>query len=731
VSSSIFLVTPPFTQLNTPYPATAYIKGFLNTKNISSKQADLGIETILAIFSKNGLHDLFHYIRQSGKTLSANASRMVALENDYTDTIEHVIGFLQGKNPTLAYHISKRNFLPEASRFEQTDQLEWAFGTMGNNDLSKFLCTMYMEDLSDLIKEVVDEHFGFSRYAERLGRSANSFDELYASLQGDHTYIDKIYLQLLEQHIDAINPGIVAFSVPFPGNLYTAFRSAQWIKKNRPGIKIAMGGGFPNTELRSLSDVRVFEFFDFITLDDGEAPIENMIGFVEGRKNIEDLKRTFILENGTVSYRNSASCKDYKQSELGTPDYSDLLLDQYISAVEIANPMHRLWSDGRWNKLTMAHGCYWGKCTFCDISLDYIKLYEPVAAALLCDRMEELIQQTGENGFHFVDEAAPPALMRALALEILKRRLVVSWWTNVRFEKSFTRDLCILLRASGCIAVSGGLEVASDRLLQLIDKGITVAQVAVVNKNFTEAGIMVHAYLMYGFPTQTMQETIDSLEMVRQLFKTGVLQSGFWHQFAMTAHSPVGLDPAKYKVKKLNEAVGSFANNDIAHLDPTGADHELFSFGLKKSLFNFMQHIGLDDPLQKWFDFKIPKTDVEPNHMEKILLEDALPLFRPTTKLVWLGKTVGCEYYTKSKKGMQREMAKITFINKSSSLVIDIPKQDANWLLPTLEKMSLGDKLLTLQEMKESHEAAGLEDFELFIDNKPMNTMHKVGLLRL
>ena len=731
MSSSIFLVTPPFTQLNTPYPATAYIKGFLNTKQISSKQADLGIETILAIFSKKGLNELFQYIKESGKTLSANARRMVALENDYTDTIEHVIGFLQGKNPTLAYHISKRKFLPEASRFEQTDQLEWAFGTMGNNDLSKFLCTMYMEDLSDLIKEVVDEHFGFSRYAERLGRSANSFDELYASLQGDHTYIDKIYLQLLSYHIDAINPGIVAFSVPFPGNLYTAFRSAQWIRKNRTGIKVAMGGGFPNTELRSLSDARVFEFFDFITLDDGEAPIENMIGFVEGRKNIDDLKRTFILENGKVNYRNNASCKDYKQAELGTPDYSGLLLDQYISAVEIANPMHRLWSDGRWNKLTMAHGCYWGKCTFCDISLDYIKLYEPVAAALLCDRMEELIEKTGENGFHFVDEAAPPALMRALALEILKRRLVVSWWTNVRFEKSFTRDLCILLRASGCIAVSGGLEVASDRLLQLIDKGITVAQVAVVNKNFTEAGIMVHAYLMYGFPTETMQETIDSLEMVRQLFKTGVLQSGFWHQFAMTAHSPVGLDPSKFKVKKLSEAVGSFANNDIAHLDPTGADHEIFSYGLKKSLFNFMQHIGLDDPLQKWFDFKIPKTDVEPNHIEKILLEDALPLFRPSTKLVWLGKTIGVEYYTKSKKGMQREMATITFINKSTSLVIDIPKHDADWLLPMLEKMTIGDRLLTLQQMKESHEAAGFEDFELFIDNKPMNTMHKVGLLRL
>src|ERR1700755_446225 len=185
--------------------------------------------------------------------------------------------------------------------------------------------------------------------------------------------------------------------------------------------------------------------------------------------------------------------------------------------------------------------------------------------------------------------------MRSLALEIIRRKLVISWWTNIRFEKSFTRDLCLLLKASGCIAVSGGLEVASDRLLELIKKGITVEQVAKVNRHFTEAGIMVHAYLMYGFPTQTAQETIDSLEMVRQMFKLGILQSAFWHQFAMTAHSPVGLEPEKDKVKKETEAIGTFANNDIVHIDPTGADHDTFSFGLKRSLLNYMHGICLDD----------------------------------------------------------------------------------------------------------------------------------------
>ncbi|RYZ48319.1 MAG: radical SAM protein, partial [Chitinophagaceae bacterium] len=427
--------------------------------------------------------------------------------------------------PTLAPLICKREFLPEAERFAQLDDLQWAFGSMGTQDKAKHLATLYLEDLSDLIKETVDEHFGFSRYAERLGRSANSFDELYAALQKEPTYIDAILLKLLREKMDAVQPQLVALSVPFPGNLYTSLRCGQWIKQFYPGVKVAMGGGFANTELRSLSDSRVFEFYDFITLDDGEAPVELLIEHVQGKRSLQELKRTFTLVERSVTYINNTACTDYKQGQVGTPDYSDFILDGYISAIEVVNPMHSLWSDGRWNKLTMAHGCYWGKCTFCDISLDYIKNYEPIAASLLVDRMEEMIAQTGQHGFHFVDEAAPPALMRALALEIIRRKVVVTWWANVRFEKSFTRDLCLLLKESGCIAVSGGLEVASDRLLQLINKGITVAQVAKVCRHFTESGIMVHAYLMYGFPTQTEQETIDSLEMVRQLFQTGVLQS--------------------------------------------------------------------------------------------------------------------------------------------------------------------------------------------------------------
>ncbi|MBK8520491.1 MAG: radical SAM protein [Chitinophagaceae bacterium] len=738
MSTDIFLITPPFTQLNTPYPATAYLKGFLNTKNISSFQADLGIEVTVALFSKTGLQDLFTQINAlctascGQQEHSTNAARIIALQDDYINTIDAVMLFLQGKSPTLAHLICKRDFLPEAERFEQLDDLKWAFGSMGTQDKAKHLATMYLEDLSDLIKETVDEHFGFSRYAERLGRSANSFNELYTSLQQDYTYLDKILIEILQKKMEAVQPKLVAISVPFPGNLYTSLRCAQWIKQHYPGVKVAMGGGFANTELRSLSDARVFEFYDFITLDDGEAPVEILLQHITGTKTIDELKRTFTLVEGKVTYINNTACTDYKQGQVGTPDYSDLYLDKYISAIEVINPMHSLWSDGRWNKLTMAHGCYWGKCTFCDISLDYIKNYEPIAASLLCDRMEEMIAQTGQHGFHFVDEAAPPALMRAMSIEIIRRKLTVSWWANVRFEKSFTRDLCILLKASGCIAISGGLEVASDRLLELIQKGITVAQVAKVNKHFTEAGIMVHAYLMYGFPTQTAQETIDSLEMVRQLFEAGVLQSAFWHLFTMTAHSPVSLNPEKYLVKKVSENIGTFANNDIQHVDPTGADHESFSFGLKKSLLNYMHGACFDYPLQKWFEHKVPKTTIAPDYIIKAIEEVELINSKPNTKIIFLGKQPKRETIIKSKKGNQWELLSLTFETKKETINIKVDQEQGSWLVKILQLSSISNpKTLTLQEVKADYENAGLEDFELFWDNKPVSTLYKVGLLQL
>lgn len=732
--NDILLLTPPFTQLNTPYPATAYLKGFLNTKNISSFQMDLGIEVILDLFSKRGLNALYFIAKKNDRIISVNAQKIYRLKDHYINTIDEVIAFLQGKNPKLARQICSDDYIPKASRFDQLKKMELLLKKMDTHDKAKYFATLYLEDVSDFIVECIDEDFGFSRYAERLGRSANTFDQLYERLHEERTYIDLVSIKILDDKINAVQPKYVGMSVPFPGNLYSAFRCAQWIKENYPEIKIIMGGGFPTTELRSLSDPRVFDFFDYIILDDGELPLELLLSKVKG-KDQSSLKRTFYRENGNVVYNNASIRADYKQDDVGTPDYSDLLLDKYISVIEIANPMHSLWSNGRWNKLTMAHGCYWGKCTFCDTTLDYIKSYVPNTAKNIVDRIEQIIVQTGERGFHFVDEAAPPALMKAVAIEIIKRKVTITWWTNIRFEKSFTKDFCLLLKASGCIAVSGGLEVASDRLLALIQKGVTVEQVARVTNNFTEAGIMVHAYLMYGFPTQTVQETIDSLEMVRQMFELGIIQSGFWHHFALTAHSIIGLNPSHYQITpELNEI--TFANNDIQFVDKTGIDHNQFSFGLKKSIYNYMHGIGFDVPLQNWFDsenlsFTLPKTNVKKDFIQQCIESENLFVIKDSAQVIWLGDKPEVSYFTKTKKGISRDKIQFIFNDQNERIEISMDKEEGEWFLKVLKSTAIHkENLMTFAQLKSDFENH-FESFELFWYSKPVNAFRKYGLLIL
>jgi hypothetical protein len=732
MKTKVLLVTPPFTQLNTPYPATAYLKGFLNTKNIETHQADLSIEVMLQLFSKKGLQDFFSRLVKMDFELSENAYRIYSLREDYIQTIDAVILFLQNKNATLAHAIADRNFLPEASRFNEVDDLDWAFGTMGAQDKARHLATLYLEDLGDLIKETVDPHFGFSRYAERLGRTATHFDELHESLQEENSIVSEILLELLQQKIEQWQPTLLCLSVPFPGNLFGAFKCAQLVKQKFPHIKIALGGGYANTELRSLSDPRVFDYFDFVCLDDGEATLLSLIEHLEGKREAQNLKRIFISNKNTVLFCNGATEPDVPQKDTGTPDYSDLFLNNYLSVIEVVNPMHRLWSDGRWNKLTLAHGCYWGKCSFCDITLDYIKNYEPLTASLICDRIETIIKQTNQNGFHFVDEAAPPKLLRELALEILRRKLTVVWWTNIRFEKTFTHDLAVLLRASGCIAVSGGLEVASDRLLQMMSKGVTVAQVANVCNGFTQAGIMVHAYLMYGFPTQTAQETIDALEMVRQLFESGVLQSGFWHRFAMTSHAPIGLEPKKFKVEKTGPAFGGFADNDLFHEDPTGANHDLFAEGLRKSLFNYMHDVGFDFDLQEWFDMRVPKTKIASNYIEKCLHETDESLARQNASVIWLGNIPELVIHEGKHNGKQVQIAALEFYDRKENWQLRTNVTDAKWLSSILPQLTTENKTaLRLKDVKENYEAATKNEFQQFASTPAWNALRENGLLIL
>ncbi len=715
------LITPPLTQLNTPYPATAYLQGFLKQFGYSVNQADLGIELVLDIFSSKGLTRTFEQVNKGNFDLSENVQHIYALKNIYIQTVKDVIKYLQTKNETLAHRICSRNFLPEASRFVQLADEEWAFGTMGIRDKARYLATLYIEDIGDLIRETISPNFEFTKYAEQLARSAASFDELENHLKNEADFVDEIMLELLKKHIDNYNPDIIGFSVPFPGNLYAALRCAKFIKTNYPNIHIIMGGGYPTTELRELSDVRIFDYVDFITLDDGEKPLIQILAYLRDQIPLDSLVRSFVKDKGEVKYINQSGLNDYAHSEIGAPDYDGLPLDKYLSVIEVANPMHRLWSDGRWNKLTLAHGCYWHRCTFCDTSLDYIKRYDAAQINTIVDRIEEVVNQTGETGFHFVDEAAPPLLLADLAIELIRREINISWWTNIRFEAGFTNDLAQLLAASGCIAVSGGIEVASDRLLKLINKGVNLKTVSKSTRSFRDTGIMVHAYLMYGFPTQTEQETIDSLEVVRQLFEHGLVNSAYWHLFSTTIHSPVGKNPEKFKITLPKNQKGTFANNDLIHSDSV-ANHEKFGKGLNKAVYNFMHDIGFDFQMQEWFDFTIQETTVG-----KQLIENYLQIAeKPDTeklnyRVVYIGEL---PVLKKLKKKSQ-----LTFHTKNEIIKIRDEESVIQWINQTIKGLKVNANKTKLIDLSAEFEQKTERPFRLFVQSSTWKKLRDAGLL--
>lgn len=591
------LVTPPLTQLNTPYPATCHLLGFLHSRNHNAEQMDLGIELIGRLFTGTMLKRIFEAASQHSRLSKAN--RIILQQADfYIRTIDPVMRFLGGKDATLAQRFCELTSWPESKRLPSDEDLEWGFGLIGNYDRATHLCTLFLKDLCDFINSTIDPHFELIRYAESLCLRLPEFRPLQNELQKPHTLIDTLMLDIFSQGMALCKPDLVGFSVPFPGNLYSALRCAQWIRQNFPQVKIVMGGGYVNTELRSLTDPALFDFIDYLVFDDGELPL---LRIMDGGELIRTLYRD---DAGAIIRVNFDSKENIPFAESGTPSYEGLLQNNYINMIELTNPMHALWSNGKWNKLMLAHGCYWGKCAFCDGALDYVKRFDQAPVELIVDRMEAVIAQTGQTGFHFVDEAAPPALLRKLAEEIIRRKLTVSYWTNVRFEKSYTPELCYLLAQSGCIAISGGLEVASPRILKMINKGITVESASESMRNFTEAGIMTHAYLMYGFPTETARETIDSLEVVRNLFANGWIQSAFWHRYAMTIHSPSGICPESVGAKHVDQPLAPFANNEIPFTTSQEIDLDFYGKGLNLATYNYMQGAGYDIPVKKWFNSK-------------------------------------------------------------------------------------------------------------------------------
>lgn len=384
--------------------------------------------------------------------------------------------------------------------------------------------------------------------------------------------------------------------------------------------------------------------------DDVESPFSQG-GLQEKRLRNQDASR----------YDQCIAVEDKYTVQL-VPDFSDIDFSLYPRLADSKNPMHRLWSDGAWLKVYLAHGCYWHQCAFCDTSLDYVACYHPVEVEKLHEALYKQAEKTGVRGIHLVDEAAPPVALRNFALANLKKDKPLSFWGNIRYEKVFSRDLADILAHGGLTAVSGGIEIASGSGLDAVHKGTDLDSIVAACAAFKEAGILTHAYMIYGYWLETPQMLIDSMETLRQLFAAGLLDSSFWHKFTLTRHSRIYTEYCKGMHQELEVtdnplhkdcdreqssagsvstglvSAGSALNESIsagsisAESTPNGSvsagqrSDSLFSdstlhfkgeeksvrYGkaLNNALATWMAGEKLKAPVTSWFDFPMPKPSV-------------------------------------------------------------------------------------------------------------------------
>lgn len=577
----IAFVIPPTVDVNTPYASGPRLGAWLRHLGHSVEQIDLSLEHFLRVFSGAGLERMFAAVNPS--LISAGSEDVYINRDRYIEIIDQVIRFCQGRDLAPLERIVGGAFIPEGPRFraEGVKARRAAFGTFAKTDYAHHKVGIMLTELVNLFQETISENIALASYGEKLVDSSPSFDPIAAELAREPSVVEEILYEAAAATCpDDVD--LVCITCPFPGNLLGGLRFGKWIAENRPGVARALGGGYPSTSLRQIEDPRIFEFIDYLVLDDGEVPLQQICAALEGAD--VPLHNTFTAEANEVVFH-PPTCSTPKFADFPDPDFAGFDFDRYVNLIYRRNHVSRLMTMGSWLKVTAAHGCYWKKCNFCDIHLPYIGDYDPLPASRLADQMDRIAEQTGKTGFHFTDEAAPPKLLVNLALELLRRRRSYHFWGNVRYDKAFTPDVCRLLAAAGMVGVTGGIEVAHDSMLQQIGKGINISQLVEVLDAFSGAGFQTHGYLIYGFPGETPQTCIDGVEVLRQLMQRRLLHSGFFHNLSVTAHSPMGRNPELFKVR-LHDEFRGFGRYSIPFEYADGERHTSQDFQALQRVIN-------------------------------------------------------------------------------------------------------------------------------------------------
>lgn len=353
---------------------------------------------------------------------------------------------------------------------------------------------------------------------------------------------------------------LIGLNVTYTRQLPFALWMMKALKAACPESFLVMGG----TEVsdiwkhlflpEKLTDV--FGFADACVVGEGESAFQHILDSLS-QGDLPAASPNLVLnpkyadaETSIIPFR-----IQYENLEaMPTPNYSKLPWERYL-----APEPYVYYSPTR--------GCYWNKCTFCDYGLNFGSPTAPWRTDPVGKILEDLKQISRQARFiYFSVDVLAPATLLQLAKRIVEAGIDIRWGAEIRLEKYWSPERCQLLKRSGCTAISVGFESGNQRVLNLIEKGTRPEQVAVTIRNFTDAGIAVQMMGFTHFPSETVEEAMESVEFLKRHRRYWTF--GGLGEFVLTAGAIVAREPDRFGIRDVRPFEGEQITRFLYYLDP-------------------------------------------------------------------------------------------------------------------------------------------------------------------
>jgi hypothetical protein len=451
-----------------------------------------------------------------------------------------------------------KSFETTENEAEVFSRLEWARDVIDGENLVQKVewakATLRSEGFYD-INEYVEswktidrwlQAFGMLYYPSEISIADNSMKySVYSSVDvtkaSDDEY-ENPYRDLFKEHVlDSIvsqEPGLVGISVTATSQVMPAFTLARLLKEANRDIHITMGGSVFTKLIDNLQDNHtLFELVDSFIVFEGEHALLGLIEQLDGKKDFTKVPNLVFRDGNQIRVNKPFHIEDI--NSLPTPDYDGFPLDQYLSPIRVL-------------PLQSSRGCYWRKCTFCNLHIDNLR-FRLRNLDLVLEDITKLTEKYKTKNLFFSDECMPVKQLDNLSTRLIDNGIKIRWMAGVRFDKGLTKEVLQKARDAGCLKMVFGLESSNKRILSLMDKGIETETVRNVINYCLDSDIAIHMYIIVGFPSETREEALETLDFIRS-------NDRFLHSrgasclpclFELEKYAPILRDPGKYGLTKI------------------------------------------------------------------------------------------------------------------------------------------------------------------------------------